>query len=355
MGLLDEHYEKISLGLGGLVLLGGVYLGMNSVTSTTKFVAEVNKTAKEGKVKSPVDGNRLDSALSAVTTTTTSLATKKHPDGERDLPLMQSLPLLGVKGGEKPVDPLERFADPEMEKQNRIHKEIPNKWWYDNGLEEIMDLTNATELDADKDGFSNLEEYKAKTNPKDVGSYPELLPRLGVESVIVSTFELKFNDYSSDSVIIKVRDRKKGVNIDNDPPTKIGELGPSKGKNNEKADAAPYINRFKFVEKTKFKDKNGSQDAIKLEDTKNNNKELIVPRFDPVKKVEDRIVLVYLDALGKGNDEAVSLSEGNKFSLPFGGEKKQYTLEKVEPVEGQEGRFNLLFKKDDGQTYRIQY
>ncbi len=56
-----------------------------------------------------------------------------------------------------------------------IHPNIPNTWFVDHGLKDIMGRADAPSIDSDKDGFDNREEFMNGTNPSDPKSYPSLV------------------------------------------------------------------------------------------------------------------------------------------------------------------------------------
>ena len=77
-----------------------------------------------------------------------------------------------------------------------VHAPVPNEWLLDNGL----DITDPDVLnqDPDKDGFSNLDEWKAGTNPRDPKSHPAYTTKLKLKRFIPKAFRLKFNSYDGD-------------------------------------------------------------------------------------------------------------------------------------------------------------
>ena len=56
-----------------------------------------------------------------------------------------------------------------------IHKDIPNTWFIANNISDALGRSDGRVLDSDKDGFSNEEEYIAKTCPSAANSYPDLV------------------------------------------------------------------------------------------------------------------------------------------------------------------------------------
>ena len=64
-----------------------------------------------------------------------------------------------------------------------IHGNIPNKWFLDNGLEDIFIYSDVLTRDPDNDGFTVQEEYEAKTHPNDPNSHPPLINKLYVDEI----------------------------------------------------------------------------------------------------------------------------------------------------------------------------
>lgn len=77
-----------------------------------------------------------------------------------------------------------------------IHGEVPNTWFVANGLLEALGRSDALTLDSDGDGFTNFEEFSAKTNPSDAASFPPLVaagraPKLEVAKVLRDSFVIQ--------------------------------------------------------------------------------------------------------------------------------------------------------------------
>lgn len=56
-----------------------------------------------------------------------------------------------------------------------VHPGVPNHWFTANGLREALTSRSGLTMDSDGDGFSNKEEYDAKTNPSDAADMPSLV------------------------------------------------------------------------------------------------------------------------------------------------------------------------------------
>lgn len=60
-------------------------------------------------------------------------------------------------------------------KAQNIHGDVPNTWFITNGISDALGRADGLTQDSDNDGFSNGEEYLAKTSPSDAKSYPALV------------------------------------------------------------------------------------------------------------------------------------------------------------------------------------
>lgn len=60
-----------------------------------------------------------------------------------------------------------------------IHGDIPNTWFIANNIAEALGRSDGKVLDSDEDGFTNEEEFAAKTCPSAANSYPDLVQSTG--------------------------------------------------------------------------------------------------------------------------------------------------------------------------------
>ena len=68
-------------------------------------------------------------------------------------------------------------------KAPKLYASVPNTEFFKYGLESLLGLPNALELDSDGDGFSNGEEFAAGTNPNDKKSMPSFASEDSVKMV----------------------------------------------------------------------------------------------------------------------------------------------------------------------------
>jgi hypothetical protein len=82
-----------------------------------------------------------------------------------------------------------KLLDP-IEGGENLHPPVPNAWFEENELD--LSNNNILKLDPDGDGFSNLEEFNAKTNPKDKTSTPPSFTKLQLVAFKPEPFRIIF-------------------------------------------------------------------------------------------------------------------------------------------------------------------
>jgi hypothetical protein len=163
------NQEKIILALCAVAALGLAYLGYAKTGSVEEeFVAS---TKGGGNNDAKVQGADILADTLAGADTPILLDPPTTPDG-RVVDNFVGVPLYAKKpaAGESVAKPVDPVLDAE------IHPGIPNRWWLENGIS--PEYANSPDRDEDKDGFSNREEFLAKTDPKDPKSFPALIDKL---------------------------------------------------------------------------------------------------------------------------------------------------------------------------------
>lgn len=164
MSKLPKNFEKALVGVAGVAALGFAALGfMKSSAVETDFSHSV-----KGSGKDDVSIPEAPATAKATNSLTSNRTIEAGEDGGRKVDLFVGVPLFANKNEpNKPVDP---YTSP------MVHPPIPNLWW----IEHHADMTYANSLtrDDDGDGFTNLEEFEAKTIPTDAKSVPALVKKL---------------------------------------------------------------------------------------------------------------------------------------------------------------------------------
>jgi hypothetical protein len=166
---MKKNHDKALLA-GALVVAAGIaYLGYAKTTSVEEEF--VFSSSGSGKNDTSVAGAAVLKETLATVTTPLQLEQAEVGDSKRPVDLFVGVALFAKKpaggGTAVPVD---------LIKGEMVHPPIPNSWWLDNGID--PGFADSPARDADNDGFSNQEEFEAKTNPADAKSFPGLITKL---------------------------------------------------------------------------------------------------------------------------------------------------------------------------------
>jgi|694.fasta_scaffold21728_2 hypothetical protein len=336
MSWISDHYEKAALAgtLVAAVALG--YTGFKMKSSVEKDFADVPKSRGPNNA-SINDGDKVALANSSFQIDQRWVQAE---DGEgRPVDLFTGVPLfVDKKSPKKPVD---------LPKSDEVHPPIPNKWWIENRID--PGFGDSPQRDEDSDGFTNLEEFEANTDPKDSSKHPNLILKLaylGDESV---KWVLRPNGYptpATPDMNFEYSDTKR-VRVKNPAvePIKPNTLF-------FKEDAAKEAkSRFKYLGFENRVEGESNIDFIKVEDQKHNKKGMVyeIPanfRADNVgiHAKYDRTAKLSLEALGLGGQE-FKVEELTDFALPKDAESKRFRMIEVSPT-----RIVVRETLEDGST-----
>lgn len=329
MSWLEQNYEKAALGgaAGLAVLLAFLgYLKIGGVQDD--FSAESG--ADEKRDPSVQNASMVDKAISSRSRQV--LWMEPVAPGDRKLPLLTGVPLFVRK--DTPDDAIDLFtADP-------VHPPIDNKWWIEFRLD--PGEADAPQQDADGDGFSNLEEFLAKTDPTNDKDFPPLIGKLRFDSDQSAVWSLRpgFPEMNKTDL--------SGVRLyldDLTQPASRTPMGTSVKPGDMLFAQDPMQGRFKFLG---LEERRVMNPRLNVEETKTfarfedqqSNKKGIIHEFeaplsesrigaDDVRKYDRDAVLVLEAGPEKGSTETVA--ENTRFGLPFSSTKKDYLLKKVTP------------------------
>jgi hypothetical protein len=321
MSWFSQNYEKAALGGAVAVALGLSYLGWSKFGSVEEeFGAELKGTgATNAAVR---DADLIPKAKSSMLldrTVNQALA------GERPVDLFTGIPLFIASAN--PEVALDPFRDPP------IHPPIPNTWWIENRLD--PGFANSPSLDPDSDGFSNKEEYEAKTDPNNAKSVPSLIAKLKYVRDESLKWVLRPTYGDNGSFPFNYFDSNKGINkataTDMVAP---GALFFTKGV---------MTNRFKLLGSEVRREMNPKTNVemeityVRIEDQRPNKKGTVYEYPAPLSEERmnehakyDRTAILSLEAVGYAGRE-FKVEENTAFALPPDGPKKDYIAKKVTP------------------------
>jgi hypothetical protein len=321
MSWLSKHHEKVALGSAVAVALGLAYLGWSKINSVEEDFAASLKGV--GNNKTAVDG--ADQVPKARQSLTLDRTWSQAADGDRSVDLFTGIPLfISSTDPNKGIDLL---------RDAPLHPPIPNSWWFENRID--PGFADSPGQDPDADGFSNLEEFTAKTDPNNKNSIPPLIAKL-----------MFVKDESLAWVI------RPGYGSEGKFPFSYED---TKGRKNKVSAAEmiapgglffaepPMESRFKLLGSEIRKEYSQKTKAemevtiVLIEDQRPNKKGLVYElpsAFPEERKNEyskyDRAAVLALEALGMEGRE-FKVEENTAFALPPENTNKNYLLKKVSP------------------------
>ncbi|MGD7651724.1 MAG: Amuc_1099 family pilus-like system protein [Verrucomicrobiales bacterium] len=338
MSWLAQNYEKAALGGAVLVAAGVAFLGLSKNSGVDDDFAEALKGGGNNKTEVPSAGE-IPKALQSLKLTR---AWNAEVVGDRKVDLFTGLPLFVPR--DNPENPIDLPMDPP------VHPPIPNTWWLKYRLD--PGFADSPHRDADGDGFSNIEEFEAKTDPSSSSSVPELLAKLMYVKDESLMWSLRPSHGSEGKFPFKYEDDKGAKN-------KVG-FSDMVGPGDTFFAKEPMKDRFKFIgsEVRKEMDTRANYERkvtyVQIEDQRANKKGKIYEFPAPLSDLRrsdflqyDRTAVLSLQALGMGSSE-FKVEELTEFTLPPETGKKKYKLVEVTPQS-----VKVEYLKEDGSTNTV--
>jgi hypothetical protein len=323
MSWLSTNYEKAALGGAAVVALGLCWLGWSKFSAVSDDFGTVLKGS--GNNNSAVaDAELIPKALQSLKLDRSWQ--QSITSGSRPVDLFTGISLFVASSApDKAVDLLS--GDP-------VHPPIPNIWWIENRLD--PGYANSPLLDPDNDGFSNLEEFIASTDPNDPKSHPPLVAKLTYVKDESVTWVLRPGYGSNGKFPFNYEDNKGRRNR----ITAAEMIGPDEIFFKED----PAKDRFKLLGQELRKELNPRTNiemeitVVRIEDQRYNKKgtvyEFPSPLQDDARKnlhlKHDRSAVLSLEAIGLGGQE-FTVEENTAFALPADAPSKDYHLKSVTP------------------------
>ena len=336
---MKNKYEKVLLGVAALIAIAMIVLGVMKLGKVEEDFPSA--TERElGALPIPAEP-KIDKAIGTLSKAP-ALLDARNPKG-RVVDVFTGVNLFVKMGEETPMDIDE-------EKTKPIHGNIPNSWFLINGLDEEIGYADAPQRDFDKDGFSNMEEYEAKTDPNDKNSFPSLFAKVKVASIDKEQWYLRFSQAGGDALTFRIDGTAENgkVKIENRMRGGKSIMPGEIFFENE-----PYKGRFKFVGKMEKEVRGIPKTFAQIEDLKPGMENRPYEIASGSHKVlrNDYTARLYLDTPDQ-KDKKFEIEEGMSFSLPFDPDAKEkpYTLKEI----GGEGTTATLLWKNNGETTQLE-
>lgn len=175
----NENYDKVFLTVGGLLGLAGIgvgalfYMGLDE-----KYTINDTIRSKEVSLPGIAQSQQLEQAITA------DHEIKRPQIGAQHFDVFAGPQLWLQKGKVTPID---------INEEGAVHPPVPNTWFIENGLQDLLKFSDALTRDPDNDGFTVLEEFEEKTNPNDANSHPLLIKKLVLNGVKRRVYNVAFS------------------------------------------------------------------------------------------------------------------------------------------------------------------
>lgn len=189
----NGNYEKVLLGIAAVIALGVAgYLVWTSQSFSERLVRRSGNSKND-------PGQPPTALVDATIKRLTEKITWVSPViNGKPVPLNKSV-LLVKKG--------DQLFDLQLE-EPQFRPPMTNSFLVQNDLPNILS-PNIGDLDADGDGFTNLEEFNAKTSPRDAKSHPPFTNKLVLKRRITYDYIVKLNSSSSPYQVQRLKPEPK--------------------------------------------------------------------------------------------------------------------------------------------------
>ena len=180
MNWIQKNYERaLLIAAAALAILGSGWIILKASSFKSRFVAE-----------EVTPRNKLEPlAADAVTEAIRRIETVPQWPVNLETPLFSSTPFVVMN--DKPTEPF-RMRDPQGAK---LRDPVPNVWLVDNNLDYTS--IDVLEQDPDRDGYSNLDEFTAQTDPNSSLSQPGWDTKLYYAERLEEPLTIKLNSFDN--------------------------------------------------------------------------------------------------------------------------------------------------------------
>ena len=188
MESLKTKYDRILLGLCALTAL---VIGALLLLKTLSFKDQFAAPPKPSKELSDLGTDKSADAVQALAVLSKEVVREPlRLTGGRIAELFVSSPV--VKTADAQVIALLDESAPQL------RPPIANAWLYENELD--LTRNDIAELDTDGDGYSNLEEFEGKSNPRNRTDVPPFYTKLNYKECVKEPLSLKFAIYNNGEI-----------------------------------------------------------------------------------------------------------------------------------------------------------
>jgi len=288
MSWLKENYDKAALGGAAVITLAVVAL---IFTGGSGEVSKVKKAKRDNTFEIKAKANLVE--IEEVLGSHSTPEYLEH--SSTDVYSFIAYPVYGIrdKVGVHELDP------------ETVIQGAPLKWWREHDINDFK-FEGADKKDSDEDGFSNIEEFIAGTNPRVSNSHPNLVEKLTFIGARPTSYRMEWSKVDDERASMNFRSRRGTQDI-----CKVGDTFPTKGQPEQ------FLNRFKVKSLGEgVNPTNNVKDTFyEIEDTKKIGVVYKIWRSDGPLKSKDWTAEFRLDTPGGG--ESFEVNEGGEFSLPF--------------------------------------
>lgn len=329
MSWLEKNYEKAAVGGAAIAALGFAALGYLKVSG----VPEDFSVQIAGSGPSEIAVKDAGLVAKAIASNSRKLEVPERDVEGQPVDILTGVPLFIHRDNPNVI--INLYTAPP------VHPPIPNKWWIEYRLD--PGYADSPQRDADSDGYSNLEEFAAKTSPIDPKDHPSLLDKLKFIDLAAESIEWSLRPgFPSADGKLSFKYYEKDRPLDPKNKNAVGvELAPG----DMFFATEPLKNRFKFLGLEKVRERNSrlniDEDVTyaRIEDQRPNKKGTVYRIPAPLQESRvwdlskhDRSADFSLEAAGhEGKIETVP--ENTKFGLPFDSKEKNYLLKTVTPTQ----------------------
>lgn len=232
MEAIKTKYDRILLGLFALV---AIVIGAYTLLKALSFKDQFPPPSKSGKELAELGGTQTNAVTETIAALTTEFKREPLKIKDKTVDLMISTPVIKTLDGNTiPV------LDPTAA---QIRPPIDNAWLYANDLD--ITREDVASQDLDGDGYTNLEEFEGKSNPRNRTDVPPFYTKLKYTECVKEPLSLKFGVYNGGEISLQkitgetrkgaffkvgedfpVDKRFKAISVEKRPMTKNGVTAP---------------------------------------------------------------------------------------------------------------------------------